>query len=199
MSLTINGGVARGFSLFVPKGDTIRPTSVRLKRKFFDSNQNWSDKIFVDLCAGSGAMGLEAWSRGASEVVLVENNKKVLPILKKNIERLKQSYKDEFECRPIQILSISAEKFFTHGHSVLNKSDSAELCLFFDPPYHLHALYEKVLLSEVPKFKEVISELWVESDHQKGLGIPHWEEKGLVNIKAFTQGASYIGRFDLLP
>ena len=69
MSVKILGGFARGLNLLVPKGDLIRPTSIMLKRRVFDFFQRMDDKIFIDLCAGSGAVGLEAWSRGAQKFI----------------------------------------------------------------------------------------------------------------------------------
>ena len=68
--MQIIGGLAKGHGLCVPRG--IRPTSTLLKRKLFDSHQTWEAVNFIDLCAGSGSVGLEAWSRGAKSVCLVE-------------------------------------------------------------------------------------------------------------------------------
>ena len=72
MSLKILGGKAKGFTISVPPADTIRPMQVMLKRRVFDSYQNLEGVTFVDLCAGSGAVGLEAWSRGADEIYYSE-------------------------------------------------------------------------------------------------------------------------------
>ncbi|MGB5294908.1 MAG: RsmD family RNA methyltransferase, partial [Thermoanaerobaculia bacterium] len=70
----ISGGRFRGRSLPVPA--TARPTSARLREALFDI---WRDRVpgarFLDLFAGSGAVGLEALSRGASFVVFVENDR----------------------------------------------------------------------------------------------------------------------------
>ena len=88
MSIKILGGFARGQILSVPKGDIIRPTSVLLKRRIFDFYQDMDEVVFVDLCAGSGAMGFEAWSRGAALVFLNETNRHVSKILQENRENL---------------------------------------------------------------------------------------------------------------
>ena len=73
----IIAGEARGRRLVAPKGETTRPTSDRAKEAIFSS---WSTRFglegtrVLDLFAGSGALGLEAASRGARSVVLVEND-----------------------------------------------------------------------------------------------------------------------------
>ena len=57
--------------------NSLRPTSVMLRRKFFDSFQDWEGINFCDLFAGSGAMGFEALSRGSKKILLNEKNKRV--------------------------------------------------------------------------------------------------------------------------
>jgi len=89
--MRIISGLARGRKLEAPVGGT-RPTSDRLKEAMFStieshltqSQVEWNQVCFVDLFAGSGAIGLEAKSRGARQVVLVENNLKAAATIKKN-------------------------------------------------------------------------------------------------------------------
>ncbi len=81
--LRISGGRLRGLKIEVPAG--IRPTSGRLREALFDI---WGGRLegagFLDLFAGSGAVGIEAASRGAARVVMIEGDRGVLPILKRN-------------------------------------------------------------------------------------------------------------------
>src|SRR3954471_1279711 len=71
----IIGGVAGGRRLSMPKGQATRPTSDRVGEGFSSSLAGaMSGRAFLDLCAGSGAVGLEAASRGATAVVLVERD-----------------------------------------------------------------------------------------------------------------------------
>lgn len=70
--MEITAGILRGMSLKAPAGLDVRPTAVRARQALFDSLGDLSGKVFADLCAGSGAMGLEAASRGASSVVFAE-------------------------------------------------------------------------------------------------------------------------------
>lgn len=84
----IIAGEARGRRLVTPKGDHTRPTSDRAKEAIFSS---WSTRFglegtrVLDLFAGSGALGLEAASRGADSVVLVENDPGAISAIEKNM------------------------------------------------------------------------------------------------------------------
>ena len=70
--MEITGGIAKGVTVKVPSGVEVRPTSVRSRRALFDMLGDLSGKRFCDLFAGSGAVGIEAASRGAAHVLLVE-------------------------------------------------------------------------------------------------------------------------------
>jgi 16S rRNA (guanine966-N2)-methyltransferase len=80
-------GVAGGRRLKVPRAG-VRPTGDRAREGLFNSLGSLLDlegATVLDLYAGSGALGLEALSRGAAEVVLVENGQRVLPVLRANL------------------------------------------------------------------------------------------------------------------
>ncbi len=97
----IIAGQARGQRLSVPTGDITRPTTDRVREAFFGSLVAWnggadagpvsqlSGLAFLDLFAGSGAVGLEAASRGASPVLLVESDSKALAAIKQNLASTK--------------------------------------------------------------------------------------------------------------
>lgn len=83
----IIAGAARGRVLKVPASG-VRPTGDRAREAMFNSLGSLLDlegARVLDLYAGSGALGLEALSRGAGEVVLVESGPKVLPVLRGNV------------------------------------------------------------------------------------------------------------------
>ena len=89
----IIGGRARGTRLEVPSGDTVRPTSDRVREALFNVlshrfELDFDDLKVLDLFAGSGTLGLEALSRGANEVCFVERNTRVSKVLSRNVERL---------------------------------------------------------------------------------------------------------------
>lgn len=87
--MEIIAGKARGMNLISPSGaDTVRPTAVRARRAFFDSlGEAISGCVFADLFAGSGAMGLEAASRGASCVFFFERSPQAWKVLNSNCTR----------------------------------------------------------------------------------------------------------------
>ena len=84
--MRISGGLARGIELSVPKGDAVRPATDGMRQAVFSSlGPRVAGARFVDLFAGSGAYGLEAFSRGASGGTFVEQNAKAAACLRKNI------------------------------------------------------------------------------------------------------------------
>ena len=73
----------------MPVGPSIRPTSDRVREALFGIlGPGVSGRSFLDLFSGSGAIGIEAWSRGARPVVLVESERTALDALARNLERL---------------------------------------------------------------------------------------------------------------
>lgn len=88
----IIGGVAGGRRLQTPRGDHTRPTSDRVREALFSSIEAWSGSLaglhVLDLYAGSGALGLEAWSRGAERVTLVESDRATAALISDNVRSL---------------------------------------------------------------------------------------------------------------
>ena len=88
----IIAGSAKGRKIGAPEGTATRPTSDRAREALFSALNSqltsWAGRRFLDLYAGSGAVGLEAASRGASAVVLVESHAPALTALRSNIALL---------------------------------------------------------------------------------------------------------------
>jgi 16S rRNA (guanine(966)-N(2))-methyltransferase RsmD len=115
--MNIIGGLARGHKIFAP--DNIRPTSGKVREALF-SMIDVQDKTFLDLFAGSGAVGIEALSRGAKRAVLVERSRKAVVYIKRNLE------KTHFEG---EIINKSVS-------STLDKIEETFDFIFMDPPYN---------------------------------------------------------------
>jgi 16S rRNA (guanine966-N2)-methyltransferase len=85
----IIAGAARGRRLAAPPGSGTRPTADRAREGLFNVVMSEiKDARWLDLYAGSGAVGLEALSRGAAEAVLVESNPRAAAVIRENIERV---------------------------------------------------------------------------------------------------------------
>ncbi len=163
MALKILGGVARGYPLATPRAETTRPTAVMIKRKLFDWRQRLDDHVFVDLCAGSGAMGFEALSRGAQRVFLNELTRPAFHVLKDNKVNLERSF--GFDATQITVTNLDVKAWVQRELTYqLPETDSA--ILYLDPPYENHALYMDVL--RLLKDGGFRGELWVEADRLKG-------------------------------
>ena len=183
MAVTILGGMAKGFRVTVPRGGRVRPMAASLKRRPFDACQDLSPYHFVDLCAGSGAVGLEAWSRGAQSVTFYEKSLPVYSILRDNIGRFKTCY--SCSDRPIELICGDCLKW--RGESY----DS--YLLFFAPPYGEHQLYHHFLTRV--KESDFRGGLWLESNRQKGLCLS--DIQSYFNPeRVYDQGSAFVCVFD---
>ena len=122
--MRIISGLARGTKLYTLEGENTRPTLDRVKEPLFSIIQNYiKDSIVLDLFAGSGALGLEALSRGAEKAVLCDKSYEAIEIIKKNINKTHFEEKTKVLCMDYKkCLSSISEKFDL---------------IFIDPPYKL--------------------------------------------------------------
>src|SRR3989338_4091486 len=127
--MKILGGFLRGRNFYMPEG--IRPTQDRTRKAIFDIvGQDLQGLDFLDLFAGSGAVGLEALSRGARRVVFVEKEMRYADVISKNITTLNiESYKNGVYCSDV----IGTDVFFAMKQ--LNKKKERFDIIFLDPPY----------------------------------------------------------------
>ena len=124
--MRIVSGRLKGMRLNSPNGGLIRPTTGNVREAVFNIlGQDLSGLDFIDLCCGTGAMGLEAASRGASTILFVERDRKVTQILRDNIHvAAKRINQDDLKTK---IYEESFEVFLRRGYQ-------ASL-IYFDPPY----------------------------------------------------------------
>ena len=86
--MRVISGTARGTKLYTLEGNLTRPTLDRVKESVFNIIQNKiRDAIFLDLFSGSGAISIEAASRGAEKVIACDKSKDAIKIINKNIEK----------------------------------------------------------------------------------------------------------------
>src|SRR5262245_55217547 len=88
----IIGGTVGGRRIATPRGVNTRPTSDRVREALFSTIESWCGSLsglrFLDLYAGSGAVGLEAWSRGAGVVTMVEQDRRTAAMIGTNARDL---------------------------------------------------------------------------------------------------------------
>jgi 16S rRNA (guanine966-N2)-methyltransferase len=123
----IIGGSAGGRRISTPGGQHTRPTTDRVREALFSSIEAWCGSLsglrFLDLYAGSGAVGLEAWSRGAGVVTLVESDRRTARLVLANARALGFAKADV----------VAASVGTTLGRTPTAPYDVA----FLDPPYPL--------------------------------------------------------------
>ena len=116
-------GIARGHKLISLEGDLTRPTTDRVKEAMFSIIQmNIAGSIVLDMFAGSGALGIEALSRGAVWCDFVENNKQAVDVIQANIEKTK--------------LMDFSNLYNSTAHSFAERCNKKYDVVFLDPPYN---------------------------------------------------------------
>ena len=131
--MRVISGELRGRNLLTVPGESTRPTSGMLKGMVFNILQQYLDDAQVlDICAGCGALGIEALSRGASFATFVESDRRALEVLEKNRERCGLSQRSA-------VLAGDALRRLSLWYPAQNID-----LVFCDPPY-LSDLYEPLL------------------------------------------------------
>jgi len=119
--ISVIAGKYKGRKLSYISNVDVRPTQAKVKKSIFDILGNLNDKSVLDLFCGVGGFGIEAMSRGASELTCVENNPRVFKILIKNINTVCSEDKTTLH-------RMDVEKF-------LKLKNSKYDLIFIDPPY----------------------------------------------------------------
>ena len=177
-------GKARGTKLLSPEGDSTRPTPERVKEAIFSSIQfQLEGTRFLDLFAGSGQMGLEAVSRGASLAVLVDSSAEAVSLIKENAKKT----------RLFEFCRIVHYQYPDYLRGFRRSGESAFDYIYLDPPFRAN-LYADVLerISEsgatdphtlviVESEASDLSEL-VPQDSLKRYGIVKTSKYGRINI-----------------
>lgn len=133
--MRVVAGSAKGIPLKAPKGDIVRPTVDRLKETLFNMIQNEIyERVVLDVFAGSGALGIEALSRGACQAHFCEKNKKAAEIIAENLAKTKLSEKSQIYLGD-----------FLYGMQVIESKGVKVDLIFIDPPYHKEELYHQAI------------------------------------------------------
>ena len=131
--MRVIAGNCRGMMLKAPQGEKTRPTADRVKESLFNilSNQkNFDECNVLDICAGTGSLGIESLSRGALSCSFIEQDMKVSEVLRQNLMHTRLESNSELltmeACKALRLLSARGRKFDL---------------VFLDPPYE-SGIYE---------------------------------------------------------
>lgn len=133
--MRIISGTYRGLRLRTLKGESLRPTSDKMRETLFDIlGDSIQEATFVDAYAGSGAVGIEALSRGASQVVFLESHRPAAELIRRNLQSLD--------------ISSGFRLLTGHAWTAIERLDHEGAkfdFVFLDPPYTQIREYHHVL------------------------------------------------------
>lgn len=153
--MRIISGLARGTKLYTLEGEQTRPTLDRVKESLFNIIQNEiQGSTFLDLFSGSGAIGLEAASREAKKVILCDNSKKAIQIIKKNIEKTHLQEK-------IELYQLDYEELLK------NKINEELDIIYIDPPYQTDYAIKSIQIMIENKLINENTNIIIETDREE--------------------------------
>lgn len=173
--MRVIAGSARGKRLVVPPGLAVRPTLDRVRESLFNIlAPHLEGARFLDLFAGSGAIAIEAISRGAARAVLVENNREALAAIERNLATT--GFSERADLRRLNL---------PEG---LAKVGGVYDFVFIDPPYEFDRHAE--LLTQLQDGRMLEPDAWVIVEHRTQDGMP--EQVGALargRVKIYGQTA----------
>lgn len=133
--MRVIAGQYRSRKLVAPSGTATRPTSDRLRETLFNVvGEMVVDSVWLDLFAGSGAVGIEALSRGARMAYFVESNSRAVRAIRENLKSL--SIRERYEVQDREVVQAL--------RALDASAVEADFC-FLDPPYANFGAYEQTL------------------------------------------------------
>ena len=182
--MRVIAGSHKGRRLLVGKGTALRPTSGRVKEALFSIlSPSLPGARFLDLFAGTGAIGVEALSRGAAQVTFVESDPSAVRLLKANLDRCGFHQSVRIEC-------ITAARFLQMAGSARVSFD----IIFADPPYDETAHVLPLLAAMAPITPDGVVVL----EHQTKLCVP--ESFGSLRVRrAYRYGDTSLTVFEVYP
>lgn len=135
--MRVIAGKYKGRKLDTLKSLKVRPTSDRVKESVFSIiRKKVTDANFLDLCAGSGNIGIEALSQGAKQVTFLDEDLQSIRLIKQNLDKCGLNRQNP------QILMLRSDA--SKGISILSKQRKTFELIYFDPPYN-SGIYERCI------------------------------------------------------
>jgi 16S rRNA (guanine966-N2)-methyltransferase len=156
-----------GRRLAAPRGRATRPTADRVREALFSMLGDVSQARVLDLYAGSGALGIEALSRGAQSALFVESDPRAVAVIRRNLTELGA----EGEVRRqdvVRFLRTAAEERTTAPQPSRTGFD----LVFCDPPYDLAPSPAAALADHLPAMTSDDARIVTESDKRRPLELP---------------------------
>jgi 16S rRNA (guanine966-N2)-methyltransferase len=152
----IVAGEFRGRRLLAPRGVRTRPTADRVREALFSMLGDVSGARVLDLYAGSGALGIEALSRGAGSAVFVERDPRAVAAIERNLESLGLEQ---------EVLRQDAVRFLARAEGTFD-------LVFCDPPYDSASRLAAPLAQGLPALTSEHARIVTESDKRNPLELP---------------------------
>jgi 16S rRNA (guanine966-N2)-methyltransferase len=189
--MRIIAGTFRSRQLHSLKGLPLRPTSDKLRETLFDIlGELVVGARFLDIFAGTGAVGIEALSRGASEVIFVEKYPPAVALIKKNLASLDIS-------GGARVLPLDALKALERLGGEPTAAHARRDLLFFDPPYAEKAEYASVLEFLGESTLLAVGGVVI-AEHQRALDLPECSGK-LDRVRVLRQGDAALSFYRVRP
>jgi 16S rRNA (guanine966-N2)-methyltransferase len=171
-SVRIIGGAWRGRRVNFPDMPGLRPTPDRVRETLFNWLQHSiAGTTCLDLCAGSGALGLEALSRGAKGLVFVEQAQAAARSLVAELERLGGTAK-------ARVVEMGASRFLRASGETTGRPYGGPFdVVFLDPPYGRDALAEFIPMIDAGEWVKTGGLVYLENEKSAGSPVlpEHWE------------------------
>jgi 16S rRNA (guanine966-N2)-methyltransferase len=150
--MRIIAGNRKGARIFAPKGRSTRPTGDRVREAAFRLIGPVEGATVLDLFAGSGAMGLEALSRGAARAVFVESDRDACRVIERNLAKLDLS--------GAEIVCMDARRALAADAAAGRRYD----LILVDPPYEEYRQLQRTLAIYLPRLLETGGVVVVETE-----------------------------------
>lgn len=175
--MRVISGKYRGKRLFAPEGKFVRPTTDRIKETVFNilsSKNDFEGACILDLFAGSGALGIEALSRGAKSAVFIDNSAESVKYIRANLANVgidAQVYNTDFR---VALRKLSGKEKFDY--------------IFIDPPYF--AQVEKVVFDLIEEYNILSEKGIIFWEHSTKIDLPELEKRYIIDTRKC--GITYI-------
>jgi 16S rRNA (guanine966-N2)-methyltransferase len=164
-------GEFRGRRLVAPRGARTRPTADRVREALFSMLGDVSGARVLDLYAGSGALGIEALSRGADSAVFVERDPRAVAAIERNLESLGLQ-EEVIRQDVVRFLRRGSGKSIAPARAAPAPSRPAFDLVFCDPPYDSASRLAGPLTERLPEVTSEDARIVTESDKRNPLELP---------------------------